>query len=97
MFPLMQSIVDRPRVRSLETIYAHIQEQQRFVTHLRTLAGEFAALDTRPMRFTPGESITFERVGPDPVPLELREWLTNETATLAFLLHEYAVARLGRD
>lgn len=97
MVPIMRAIVDSPRSRQVATIFADMEAQRDLVRHLQQLACEWYAIDMRPVIVsgTDLDATVVQRVGPDPVPLDLREHLVNETATLALLEHEYVLARRG--
>lgn len=78
----MNAIAERAIHRSPETIDAEINEQCAIVAMYHNLAADFYNLDMRPMIFD-GTSVI--HVGPDPVPTELREQLSEERARLLTL------------
>lgn len=71
--------------RSRETILASIEAQRAIVTAHLDLAVKYHSLDLRPIVFAGGAT---SRVGPDPIPIQLREALDGETRLLAALEHE---------
>ena len=73
--------------RDLATIRALIEAQSRLVNDLRKLAADCYALDRRSFVIAEGE---VQRIGPDPVPANLRELLEAESMQLARLQYELA-------
>ena len=78
----MITIEPAKRYRSIETIAATIDAQQRFVAVLIGLATDYMDLDTRPL-VCDGTSI--QRIGAIPIPEQLQELLREEQGTLALL------------
>lgn len=71
--------------RSRETVYAEIQEQRVIVDMWVNLAMEFLNIDTRPLVF---DGNSCERIGPNPVPLEVQDNIATEQRRLAELEYE---------
>ena len=82
--PIMQQL---SIPRDLATVHSLIEAQSRLVTDLRKLAADYYALDRRSFVIAGGEE---QRIGPDPVPANLRELLEAESMQLARLQYELA-------
>ncbi len=87
------SLAMPPRRRSLDDILIHIRSQQDILRSLCNLACEFHDIDMRPLLF---DGQTVVKLGPDPVPDELRALIQSEAATLRALEAEFVGTRDSR-
>ena len=85
--PEMNELLPRPR--SVEAIRADIHAQAQVLRHLNDLALDFINLDTRSLVW---DGAKVEKIGPDPVPPELRYWIADESMRMATLMNEFREA-----
>ena len=84
----MDAILPMPRAPHI--VAGELLAAEKWSETLRSMMGEFAALDTRPLLMSEG-SVT--RIGPDPVPEQLRECYRDAMVKLHALQWEYANVR----
>jgi len=82
----MDAISQIPAYRPAGTIHDMMEAQQRLVDYLMRLAADFYSIDMRPIVF---DRTMVTRVGPDPLPQQLRDFIAAEAMTLARLRAEY--------
>ena len=87
-YPLPMNAIES--LRSEYQVAGELESQRKFVTHLRDLAAEFMALDVRPLLI---HEHTVERIGPSPIPSELQDMLSTESAKLGALEYEFHTRR----
>lgn len=87
---MSDAILPRPR----RVTYADLDAQHQLVKYLERLAVSFYDVDVRPLIW---DGTSVQRLGPDPVPSQLRDAIRTEGETLhrleAEYLREHAPAR----
>lgn len=86
----MNEMAILPRPRSPHALLAEIREREATLSMLRSLAGEFAALDNRPF-FIVGNTIQYTREFN--IPPNLLQMLRDEAQALYDLQNEFAARR----
>lgn len=83
-----QAMMELPRRRS--QISGELEAARKDCEVYAAVAGKFAALDTRPLLIHPESGV--QRIGPDPVPEELRSMLRDAHEKRVRLEYELANA-----